>query len=187
MKMALLERRGPVMWGFRAPRRCRPARPSISAAPSPAARLRNLRRDQIICDGMRSCATPHGWLSIAQSDVSGSGPVSDEVEDAGSHQVVEPVASMWLNARPFYLPAERRVRPVSAALVAVILQILSLPLTLGSEQTPRLLINYLAYPVDWNGKTIMIGARLQSPLGIATKVPAVILLHGTGGVRYTGV
>jgi uncharacterized protein len=113
--------------------------------------------------------------------------MSDEVEDAGSHQVVEPVASMWLNARPFYLPAERRVRPVSAALVAVILQLLSLPLTLGSEQTPRLRINYLAYPVDWNGKTIMIGARLQSPLGIATKVPAVILLHGTGGVRYTGV
>ena len=79
------------------------------------------------------------------------------------------------------------MRPISAALVAVILQLASLPPTLGSEQTPRLRINYLAYPVDWNGKTIMIGARLQSPLGIATKVSAVILLHGTGGVRYAGV
>lgn len=46
---------------------------------------------------------------------------------------------------------------------------------------------HLAYPVDWNGKTIMIGGRLQVPLGTAGKLPAVILLHGTSGVSYRGV
>lgn len=53
--------------------------------------------------------------------------------------------------------------------------------------TPRLRINHLAYPVDWNGKPTMIGARLQVPLNNPGKVPAVILLHGTSGVRYNGV
>ena len=76
---------------------------------------------------------------------------------------------------------------VSATLAVVFLLLAPLSSTQSSEQTPRLRINYLAYPVDWNGKTIMIGARFQSPLGIGPKVPAVILLHGTGGVRYTGV
>jgi dienelactone hydrolase len=90
-------------------------------------------------------------------------------------------------ARPFCSSAERRVRRISAALVVVIVLLASLPSTQGSEQTPRLRINYLAYPADWNGKTIMIGARFQLPLDMGTKVPAVILLHGTGGVRYTGV
>jgi dienelactone hydrolase len=56
-----------------------------------------------------------------------------------------------------------------------------------TEQTPRLRINYLTYPVDWDGKTIMIGARFQLPLGMGSRVPAVIVLHGTAGVRYTGV
>jgi dienelactone hydrolase len=79
------------------------------------------------------------------------------------------------------------MRPVLAALVVAVLLAAPLPSTQGSEQTPRLRINHLAYPVDWNGKTIMIGARLQVPLGIGTKLPAVVLLHGTGGVRYTGV
>jgi len=56
-----------------------------------------------------------------------------------------------------------------------------------TEQTPRLRINYLIYPVDWEAKTIMIGARFQLPLGMGSRVPAVIVLHGTAGVRYTGV
>ncbi len=55
------------------------------------------------------------------------------------------------------------------------------------EDTPLLRINYLAYPVDWNGKTIMIGSRFQAPLGAAAKLPAVILLHGTSGLSYRGV
>ena len=85
------------------------------------------------------------------------------------------------------VPAKPRVRHVSVALVAVIFLLSRLPPTSGAEQIPRLRINYLAYPVDWNGKAIMIGARLQLPLDTGTKLPAVILLHGTGGIRYAGV
>src|ERR1700692_3691719 len=55
------------------------------------------------------------------------------------------------------------------------------------EDTPRLRIYYLAYPVDWNGKTIMIVPRLQLPFGTNGKFPAVVILHGTAGLRYSGV
>ncbi|MGF6917980.1 dienelactone hydrolase family protein [Paraburkholderia sp. 40] len=55
------------------------------------------------------------------------------------------------------------------------------------EDTPPLRINYLAYPVDWNGKPIMIGARLQVPVNVSGKLPAVILMHGTSGLSYRGV
>jgi dienelactone hydrolase len=48
-------------------------------------------------------------------------------------------------------------------------------------------IYQLAYPVEWNGKTIMLGARLQLPVEMKGKMPAVIMLHGTGGIRYSGV
>lgn len=48
-------------------------------------------------------------------------------------------------------------------------------------------IYQLAYPVDWNGKTIMLGARLQIPTDVKGKVPAIIMMHGTGGIRYSGV
>ena len=33
----------------------------------------------------------------------------------------------------------------------------------------------------------MIGARLQLPAGAKGKMPAVIMMHGTGGIRYSGV
>ena len=33
----------------------------------------------------------------------------------------------------------------------------------------------------------MIGARLQQPAGTKGKMPAVIMMHGTGGIKYTGV
>jgi dienelactone hydrolase len=52
---------------------------------------------------------------------------------------------------------------------------------------PQLAIYQLAYPVTWQGKTIMLGARLQLPQGIKGKMPAVIMMHGTGGIRYSGV
>src|SRR5215470_2081689 len=55
------------------------------------------------------------------------------------------------------------------------------------EDTPRLRVNYLVYPVEWNGKPIMIGARLQVPLATTGKFPAVIILHGTSGLGYQGV
>jgi uncharacterized protein len=45
----------------------------------------------------------------------------------------------------------------------------------------------VAYPVEWNGKTIMIGARLQLPAEATGKLPAVILMHGTSGLSYRGV
>jgi dienelactone hydrolase len=52
---------------------------------------------------------------------------------------------------------------------------------------PRLNIYQLAYPVEWNGRTIMLGARLQLPAGVNGKMPAIIMMHGTGGIRYSGV
>jgi len=52
---------------------------------------------------------------------------------------------------------------------------------------PRLNIYQLAYPVEWNGKTILLGARLQLPAQVNGKMPAVIMMHGTGGIRYSGV
>lgn len=55
------------------------------------------------------------------------------------------------------------------------------------ENIPRLNIYQVAYPVEWNGKTIMLGARLQVPTDAHGKMPAVIMMHGTGGIRYSGV
>jgi dienelactone hydrolase len=88
----------------------------------------------------------------------------------------------------------RTLRPMVAAisrlgtrtaLVAMLLAVVS-PAH-GWEDTPRLRIYYLAYPVDWNGKTIMIGARLQLPFATNGKIPAVVILHGTAGLSYGGV
>ena len=56
----------------------------------------------------------------------------------------------------------------------------------ASEETPRLRINHLAYPVEWNGRSIMIGARLQTPINAVGMFPAVIIMHGTAGVRNNG-
>jgi uncharacterized protein len=52
---------------------------------------------------------------------------------------------------------------------------------------PLLNIYQVAYPVEWNGKTIILGARLQIPADAHGKMPAVIMMHGTGGIRYSGV
>ncbi len=75
---------------------------------------------------------------------------------------------------------------LSAALIAALISVAA-PVALGWEPTPRLNIYQLAYPVDWNGRTIMLGARLQLPADATGKLPAVIMLHGTGGIRYSGV
>jgi uncharacterized protein len=79
------------------------------------------------------------------------------------------------------------MRRSSIALIAAVLLFATVAAALAWEETPRLRINYLAYPVDWDGKTIMIGARLQVPRDAIGKIPAVIILHGTAGVRYSGV
>src|ERR1700730_16590592 len=88
----------------------------------------------------------------------------------------------------------RTLRPMVAAisrlgkrtaLVVMLLAVVSR--AHGWEDTPRLRIYYLAYPVDWNGKTIMIGARLQLPFATNGKIPAVVILHGTAGLSYSGV
>jgi uncharacterized protein len=55
------------------------------------------------------------------------------------------------------------------------------------DNIPRLNIYQLAYPVQWNGKTILLGARLQLPTDASGAMPAVIMMHGTGGIRYSGV
>ena len=56
----------------------------------------------------------------------------------------------------------------------------------ASDDFPRIRINYLAYPAEWEGKQILIGARFQEPLKATGKLPAVIIMHGTAGVRYVG-
>ena len=57
----------------------------------------------------------------------------------------------------------------------------------ASEETIQLRINYLAFPVEWNGKSILIGGRFQAPLHITGKIPAVIILHDTAGVKENGI
>jgi dienelactone hydrolase len=71
--------------------------------------------------------------------------------------------------------------------LAAILLVGAAPVICAWEDTPRLNIYQLAFPVEWNAKTIMLGARLQLPAGITGKMPAVIMMHGTGGIRYSGV
>ncbi len=73
------------------------------------------------------------------------------------------------------------------AFLPALLALATVPAAYAWEDTPRLRIDYLAYPVDWNGKKIMIGSRFQVPLGATGKLPAVILLHGTSGLSYRGV
>jgi len=55
------------------------------------------------------------------------------------------------------------------------------------DKIARINIYQLAFPTEWNGKTIMLGARLQLPADAKDKLPAVIMMHGTGGIRYSGV
>jgi dienelactone hydrolase len=80
----------------------------------------------------------------------------------------------------------RGFTPFSVAVSALFLHIAT-SVAYAWEDTPRVNIFHLAYPVAWNGGTVMIGARLQLPDGIKTRMPAVIILHGTGGIRYSGV
>ncbi len=73
-----------------------------------------------------------------------------------------------------------------SVLLSLILLLAAGPGALAWEMPP-LNIYQLAYPVGWKGKTILIGARLQLPANIKGKMPAVIMMHGTGGIRYSGV
>ena len=66
-----------------------------------------------------------------------------------------------------------------ATLFVTVLLFMPGGITNAWEETPPLRINYVAYPVIWNGQTIMIAARLQIPLEANGKLPAVILMHGT--------
>jgi dienelactone hydrolase len=74
-----------------------------------------------------------------------------------------------------------RILPLTALLLSA-----AAPVT-DDWDIPRLNIYQLAYPVEWDGRTIMIGARLQLPIDVKDKMPAVIIMHGTGGIRYSGV
>jgi dienelactone hydrolase len=55
------------------------------------------------------------------------------------------------------------------------------------DETPPLRVQYLPLPVEWQGKTIMLGTRFQVPLNVSGKIPAVIMLHNGTGVNYRGV
>lgn len=79
------------------------------------------------------------------------------------------------------------MRGLALALIAAFPLVAGVPSARASENTPPLRINYLAFPVDWNGKTVMLGARLQMPLNVSGKVPAIIMLHPMAGVDYRGV
>src|SRR5215831_14463939 len=79
------------------------------------------------------------------------------------------------------------MRCLMAALVSAMLLLATIRTAQASEETPRLRINYLSYPISWNGKSILIGARLAVPLNAAGKIAAVIILHGTSGVRNSGI
>ena len=57
----------------------------------------------------------------------------------------------------------------------------------AADEALRLSINYLAYPVNWNGKSILIAGRFQAPLNVTGKIPAVIILHDTAGVKNNGI
>jgi dienelactone hydrolase len=77
--------------------------------------------------------------------------------------------------------------PLRTAPVVALLLLAIVPAAYAWEDTPRLRVYHLAYPIDWNGETIMIGTRLQLPLNANGKFPAVIMLHGTAGLSYNGV
>jgi hypothetical protein len=82
---------------------------------------------------------------------------------------------------------EREMPLLRIAFLAAVVMVAADGVGHACENTPLLNIYQVAYPVVWNGKTIMIGARLQLPAGAKGKMPAVIMMHGTGGIRYSGV
>ena len=58
----------------------------------------------------------------------------------------------------------------------------------GAEPVPELTIRYLAFPSSAQGRRITVSGRLQMPLQEASSapLPAVIIMHGTGGVSLRG-
>lgn len=74
-----------------------------------------------------------------------------------------------------------------AAIVLLAAMLLGIGAVRAWDETPLLRVQYLAFPVEWQGKTVTLGARFQAPLNVEGKVPAVILLHNGYGVNYRGV
>lgn len=58
---------------------------------------------------------------------------------------------------------------------------------LGGTEIPDQAIQYLALPSKWGDRDVTIGARLLMPRQRTAKLPAVIVMHGTGGVSLRGV
>jgi poly(3-hydroxybutyrate) depolymerase len=83
---------------------------------------------------------------------------------------------------PTFIGKAVLMRYLSPVVFAALVLALTTEPARAAEEPPRIRINYLAYPVTWNDKAIQIGARLQVPLDVTGKVPAVIVLHGTLGV-----
>jgi hypothetical protein len=99
---------------------------------------------------------------------------------ANSGLIVEAAADL--------MPLRSREMPLlRIAFLAAVLMVAAGGVGDAWENTPLLNIYQVAYPVVWNGKTIMIGARLQLPAGTKGKMPPVIMMHGTGDIKYSGV
>jgi len=73
------------------------------------------------------------------------------------------------------------------AVVTATLLTLILPALASDLETPRLRINYLAYPVESNGKTVRSGHGFRCLSTSRARCRPVIMLHGTSGVPYSGV
>lgn len=74
----------------------------------------------------------------------------------------------------------------SRVLACVILVLASVSSTRAADDALRLRIQYLGYPVDWNGKSVVIAGRFQAPLDVTGRIPAVIIMHDTAGVKNNG-
>jgi hypothetical protein len=82
---------------------------------------------------------------------------------------------------------EQRVMPLRRIVPPAALLLSAAAPVPGDWEIPRLNIYQLAYPIEWNGLTFMLGARLQLPVEANGKMPAVIMMDGTSGIRYSGV
>ena len=88
---------------------------------------------------------------------------------------------------PLGRAVERMMRYILRVLVCMIWVLARASAAVASDENPSLRIHYLAYPVDWNGKSILIAGRFQAPQNIAGKIPAIIVLHDTAGVKNNGI
>src|SRR5262249_54524116 len=96
-------------------------------------------------------------------------------------RVTARATSVW-----FVNTKESAMQHLIRVLASVVLVLAGASTIRASEDILRLRIQYLGYPADWNGKSIVIGARFQAPLNVTGKIPTVIIMHDTAGVKKNG-